>query len=776
MRAEIRRAAVARVGTRCYAGGVDTTLTTPAPAHPGFRLTWPIGIAYFAFVLIACQDAGLSVQLPSMMQQYHVDSAGISAIFLIGAAGYLAAAFASGPLVERLGWRRFLMAGTVALALGAVVLLALPPFPVFLVTQLAFGVGMGSIDAGLNGYMAGQPDSTAALNYLHAAYGAGALLGPLIVGGALARGLPWNSVYGLWLAGALVALVAFGIRFADTRPGEAEERRGNVLTGALGLPIVWLAALFFFLNVGTESGLSSWSYSYLTLERGGGALLSAGSVSGYWLGLTLGRLVMGRVAGRLGTQRAIALALGGAAVGVAILWVAPNGLVAAAGLLLVGFWVGPIFPTGIAYVSARVPARLVPSAIGFVSSLGSVGAAFFPWAVGHLAQAVGLWVLLPSALTLMSAMFLLWLVLARRAVLPGPAALGHHPLTGWQVEEELRAVPGAQSQFRAVRPNDLDVSRLGRRAIVGWGLQFARAVRRGDRNLNHALHRTPIAALHARIQGNALTSLYLIPGVAVAKRLRRRGRKRSRDDHARTRVRRGGRGRQRRGRRGRAGRGGQGHGREHRARQLLHPQHVVELGARRDAAIPGRFGGGGRHGREGGRCCGWRRHRRLDPAAGRQVESERHTVPGHQVNTLPVRAHDLHPVVHMMPLCVHGGQGPFLPGCHVQAGVVVPAIRAVVVVAGAATHDNQAGGHGPAVPLPSIARTQADARAVDQLGVPAVAAKKGLAGGRTLAPLEEPAGALRPADVVIAARRRRHGWVGRVGPQQVGDGRRRRRR
>lgn len=181
-----------------------------------------------------------------------------------------------------------------------------------------------------------------------------------------------------------------------------------MLAGALKLRIVWLAALFLLFYVGAEVSLGSWSYTFLTEERHEATLLSGWLVSGYWLGLTLGRLFLARIAERVGNKRMIQGCLIGVVIGVVLIWLAPIGAVAAFGLLLTGFSLGPIFPTTIALLPSLIPARIVPSAIGFVASLGSMGAALFPWIAGNLAQGLGLWTLLPYVIVLTIAMLVVW--------------------------------------------------------------------------------------------------------------------------------------------------------------------------------------------------------------------------------------------------------------------------------------------------------------------------------------------------------------------------------
>jgi fucose permease len=167
--------------------------------------------------------------------------------------------------------------------------------------------------------------------------------------------------------------------------------------------------------VGIEVSLGAWSYSLLTLGRAVPRLDAGWMVSGYWLGLTLGRFLLARLVERIGPRQIIPWLTGGTLAGLALLWAPwPGGwALAAAGLWLVGFCLGPIFPSVIAVISAETSARLRQSAIGFAASMGSAGAALFPWIAANLAQRLGLWSLLPYLAALTLALLALWLWLRR---------------------------------------------------------------------------------------------------------------------------------------------------------------------------------------------------------------------------------------------------------------------------------------------------------------------------------------------------------------------------
>ena len=377
-----------------------------------------IAVSFAAFVLIGATDGATGVLLPSVQTNYGVGKGVVSFIFLALTSGYFVAAFGSGLLVALAGQRRFLMLGAAAFAVGAVAVSLRPPFALLLATMLVLGFGFAIMDAGLNTYITGLPENTTLLNNLHAFYGIGGFLGPIIASSVLVTGLSWNTVYALLSACSLILLVGFGLLFDADRTGvrrPATQTAGRgLLTDTLRLRLVWLAAIFLLFYVGAEVSLGSWSYSFLTEVRHHGNLVSGWSVSGYWLGITLGRLTLARLAARLTIADAslIRACLIGAAIGVLVIWLAPLPAVAAFGLWLTGYALGPIYPTTIALVPGLVPARLVPSAVGFLASLGSMGAALFPWLAGNLAQAIGLWSLMPYMLGLTVIMSSVWVGLS----------------------------------------------------------------------------------------------------------------------------------------------------------------------------------------------------------------------------------------------------------------------------------------------------------------------------------------------------------------------------
>jgi fucose permease len=388
-----------------------------------------IALAYAAFILIGLGGGAGGVLLPKQISEYDLNKSVIGLLFFAFSLGYVLAGAANGWLMRRLGPRGDLVVGTATFSVSTFGCALRPAYGVLLALTVLFGFGTGVIDAGLNAHLAALPRSTMMLNLLHAFYGVGALIGPVLAAGILARGFSWGAVYLVFAVVCVPLIVAFARRYprilpahadnvAPGVPGEAAAAsvRTSILAAALRHPAVLLSALFLAVYVGVEVSLGNWAYSFLVEERGQGDMMAGWVVSGFWLGLTLGRFVLNAVAERFG-MGPVALTyacLAGIGGGALVIWLVPATAAAVVGFVLVGSFLGPIFPLMIAVLPRLTPSWLVPTAIGLIIGVSVVGGAFFPWLAGTIAEHLGLGTLLPFTALLSAALLANWWSIARR--------------------------------------------------------------------------------------------------------------------------------------------------------------------------------------------------------------------------------------------------------------------------------------------------------------------------------------------------------------------------
>ncbi|AVT28632.1 MFS transporter [Plantactinospora sp. BC1] len=401
-------------------------------------------LAYAAFVLVGLSAGVGGVLLPAQIDDYGIDKATIGITFFTFSAGFLLAGITTGGLIDRLGTRTALAVGGGAFVLAALYTALRPPFLALVAVQVLAGYGIGVLESVLNAYLSELPGATTLLNRLHAFFGVGALLAPALAAWML-RSLPWTAV---WLVLALAGLpLVLGFLWAypgrrgpehgpaptaadgpvavdGPPPGGAgppdRPGGGGLLRAALRQPAVVLAAVFLAVYVGLEISVGNWGFSLLVDGYDQSTVLAGYAVSGYWLGLTAGRFLISPLATRAGLTPAATSAgcLLGVTASALLAWAVPVAAVASVALVLLGFFLGPLFPTAMAMVPRLTASRLVPTAIGVLNGVSVIGGAVFPWLAGVVAQGVGVWTLLPFALVLAVGQLGIWWRLTRR-VAPG---------------------------------------------------------------------------------------------------------------------------------------------------------------------------------------------------------------------------------------------------------------------------------------------------------------------------------------------------------------------
>src|SRR5690606_2533091 len=85
-----------------------------------------------------------------------------------------------------------------------------PSFWFLLPVAALIGFGSGAVDAGLN-FFASEHFSVRVMNWLHAFFGVGAMVGPFIMAGILASGSSWRVGY--LIVGGIIMLMAMAFAF-----------------------------------------------------------------------------------------------------------------------------------------------------------------------------------------------------------------------------------------------------------------------------------------------------------------------------------------------------------------------------------------------------------------------------------------------------------------------------------------------------------------------------------------------------------------------------------
>ena len=348
-------------------------------------------IIYVAFISLGLPDSLLGSAWPSMYPQLGVPVSYAGIISMIISLGTIISSLNSDRLTRALGTGKVtaISVGMTAAALFGFSMSG--QFWILCLWAIPYGLGAGSVDAALNNYMALHYESRH-MSWLHCMWGIGTMISPMVMGAALAGGMPWTSGYRyialfqiLLTAVLFVSLPLWQKRTAGT---SGEEAAPTALTfgQVLHLPGAKEVMLCFFCYCALETTAGLWASSYLTLSRGVPAGTAASFASLFYIGITAGRAACGFLTLKFNDVQMIRMGQGILAVGVLALLVPGPQVLALAGLVLVGLGCAPIYPSIIHSTPDHFGAERSQAVIGIQMASAYVGNLAMPPLFGLLAN------------------------------------------------------------------------------------------------------------------------------------------------------------------------------------------------------------------------------------------------------------------------------------------------------------------------------------------------------------------------------------------------------
>ncbi|THU92825.1 MFS general substrate transporter [Dendrothele bispora CBS 962.96] len=415
---------------------------------------------FWLMFLAGWNDGSTGPLLPRIQEVYDVNYLIVSLIFIFACVGFISGAIVNVPLSWRLGFGKVVVIGSVLQQIAYAIQSPALPFPAFVMSFTINGIGLAVQDAQANGYTASMRDNTETrMGMLHAAYGVGALCAPLVA--TQFSTIPrWSFYYfcslGVATINTIVLSVVFRFRTQDECLAEMENdglesksasvtdsEKGTVdtpnptqitqsenpsnterevqshrtsLFEILSNKYVNILAFFIFVYVGVEVTIGGWIVTYIIDVRGGGT--GSGYIAtGYWAGLTLGRVLLLPVNKMVGEQRVMFLYLGISIVLVLLIWLVPSLILSGVLISIIGFLIGPCYPITMNAAGRVIPKNMLTGSIGWIAGFGQAGSAVFPFITGAIGERWGIVRLMPLLLAMMIVTMILW------ALVPGPGRM-----------------------------------------------------------------------------------------------------------------------------------------------------------------------------------------------------------------------------------------------------------------------------------------------------------------------------------------------------------------
>ncbi|MBL8078628.1 MAG: MFS transporter [Anaerolineales bacterium] len=356
-------------------------------------------LAFIAFISLGLPDGLLGVAWPSIREHFSLRLDALGMLLFAATAGYMTSSFLSGQVISKLGIGGTLAASCFLTGAGLIGYTLAPFWWVMVLLGMVAGLGAGAIDAGLNTYIAAN-FGEGLMQWLHASFGIGVTLGPIIMTVGLNSFHAWQWGYRNVGTAQIILAACFLLTMSiwQKKSTPAHEPQENMrltdyktsISETLRQPIVWMSLLLFFIYTGIEVSFGSWTYSLLTLSRHVSTEVAGYWAGSYWATFTIGRILAGLLTRRLGGKTLLAGGLISATAGAVLLWWNPFPTASIVAVSIIGFALAPIFPGLVSATGSRVGDHHAANTIGMQISAAGLGAAVVPALAGVLAQNISL--------------------------------------------------------------------------------------------------------------------------------------------------------------------------------------------------------------------------------------------------------------------------------------------------------------------------------------------------------------------------------------------------
>jgi fucose permease len=392
-------------------------------------------LAFFQFLalcsalfVVGWTDGSTGPLLPTIKEFYDVGFGTVSWIFVSNCSGMVVGAVLNMPLTDRLGLGNVLVLGSILQISAFFAESRQYSFLTFVISFFFGGIGMVLQDACANGFIATlSKDSEHKMAMIHAAYGVGALIAPLSAT-YFAQTPRWANHYLVSTSLAVANLVPLIAVFRFQRQDDSLREVGEIVPDKpaneavhkskfrqmMTYKAVHLLSLFLLVYIGVEVTIGGWTASFLMAIRGGGP--SSGYVStGFFGGMTLGRVILFGITERLGAANAIYVYTLIAICFQVVVWLVPSIIADAISISIIGLVLGPMYPIAIHHTTRVLPRHLVNGTVGWMSACGQAGGALLPFITGTMVAQLGIASLQPFLLAMMIVVGAIWLLVPKPA-------------------------------------------------------------------------------------------------------------------------------------------------------------------------------------------------------------------------------------------------------------------------------------------------------------------------------------------------------------------------
>ncbi|ASK62347.1 MFS transporter [Virgibacillus phasianinus] len=363
--------------------------------------TFFLVIIYLAFISLGLPDSLLGAAWPVMQPDLGAPLETAGLLFMTIAGGTIISSLASRAILTRFGTGNVTFV-SVLMTAGSLLGFYFAPSLVWLfICAIPLGLGAGSVDAGLNNYVALHYKAHH-MSWLHCFWGVGATLGPIIMAYFMSGQGSWRNGYftiaSIQFALAIILFFTLPLwkkteskgNAAATEEQEAQEYASHDADSkkvkSIQITGVKLALASFLFYCSAEATIGLWGSSFLVNVKELSAEVSAQVISLFYAGITIGRFISGFITLKVSNKTVIRIGQLIALAGMVLLLLPLQSSTAFVSFTIIGLGMAPIFPSMLHETPARFGKEHSQAIIGYQMAFASAGTTFMPPVFGFLAS------------------------------------------------------------------------------------------------------------------------------------------------------------------------------------------------------------------------------------------------------------------------------------------------------------------------------------------------------------------------------------------------------
>jgi len=345
--------------------------------------------AFVSMSFIGMSRTFLGTALPAIRSSLDLTILQAGTLTALLQLGFSTAVFVGGPISDIFKKSSVLMVGCLFMGVDLLLFGSSEWFWLNLIGIAMIGVGGGLIESSSNPLVIQlfPGRESMAMQLHHFFFAVGSLAGPLIMGAALAKAIPWQWAYSGF---GLFALCTFFFILLQKRTALPE--RGYLRMGQIGglMADKTFLILFFitFLNSGIQNGICFWMVTFLKETRAFPIALASSTLFIFFASMAVGRLFSSYLLTQfheatyiLSSYSLLFVSLF-FAIYVPGKWAIP--FFGLSGLVLSG-----VFPSLLG-MTGKIYTKIPGASMGILATGAGVGSVIIPWVMSLISQLIGL--------------------------------------------------------------------------------------------------------------------------------------------------------------------------------------------------------------------------------------------------------------------------------------------------------------------------------------------------------------------------------------------------